>query len=134
MEVSKMTKKQTKDLNKMTLEELKQEIKNAEKAKEVIKSKGKEYCIVRTYSAGVFAGYYDRKTKGQEGTVLEARRLWYWDGANSLSQLANEGVKNPSNCKFAQIVPEVDLKQIIEIIPCSTKCRENIAKVPVWEK
>lgn len=96
--------------------------------------KGKEYCIVRTYSAGVFAGYYNRKTKGKEGTVFNARRIWYWDGANSLSQLANDGTKAPKNCKFAQEVAEVDLKEIIEVIPCTKKAKDSIQGVFVWEK
>jgi len=95
---------------------------------------GLEYCIVRTYSAGVFAGYFDRKVKGKEGTVFSARRIWYWDGANSLSQLANEGVKNPETCKFAQIVSEIDLREIIEVLPCTEKARLNIGEVKVWEK
>ena len=50
---------------------------------------GKEYCIVRTYSAGVFAGFINRKTTTKSGTVFDAKRIWYWVGANSLSQLAN---------------------------------------------
>ena len=49
--------------------------------------KGKKYVIVRTYSAGVFAGYLDSR-KGKEAVVLNARRIHYWDGAASLSQLA----------------------------------------------
>ena len=60
---------------------------------------GFEYCIVRTYSAGVFAGYI-KKEEGQEAIVLNARRLWYWSGASSLSQLAVDGVANPNDCKF----------------------------------
>ena len=96
--------------------------------------KGKEYCIVRTYSAGVFAGFIDRKVKGKENTLTNSRRIWYWEGAASLSQLANQGVKSPDKCKFAQIVLEVDLKEIIEVIPCTTKAKESIQGVPVWEK
>jgi hypothetical protein len=95
-------------------------------------TKGLEYCIVRTYSAGVFAGYFDRKTKGQEGTVFNARRLWYWDGANSLSELSVKGVSKPDNCKFAVEVSEVDLKQIVEILPCTENARLNIKLVKEW--
>ena len=51
------------------------------------KLKGKPYVIVRTYSAGVFAGYLESR-KGKEAVLLNSRRIWYWDGANSLSQLA----------------------------------------------
>ena len=96
--------------------------------------KGMEYCIVRTYSAGVFAGYYDRKNKGKEGTVHEARRIYYWDGAASLSQMANDGVKKPSNCKFSQVNAEVDLKEIIEVIPCSAVAKKIIEGVSVWQQ
>jgi len=94
--------------------------------------KGLDYCIVRTYSAGVFAGYYDRKIKGEEGTVFNARRLWYWDGANSLSELAVKGVKKPANCKFSVEVQEVDLKNIIEVLPCTEVSRNCIASVKEW--
>ena len=96
--------------------------------------KGLTYCIVRTYSAGVFAGYFNKNTKGREGIVYEARRLWYWSGANSLSELANEGVRKPQNCKFPAIVKEVILKEIIEVLPCSEKARLSIAGVKVWEQ
>jgi len=96
--------------------------------------KGLDYCIVRTYSAGVFAGYFDRKNKGQEATVFNARRLWYWDGANSLSQLAIDGVSKPQNCRFAIELKEVDLKNIIEVIPCTEKARLNIVSVKEWKQ
>ena len=46
--------------------------------------------IVRTYSAGVFAGTLARKD-GKEVELTNARRLWYWRGAASLSQLATVG-------------------------------------------
>jgi hypothetical protein len=95
---------------------------------------GKTYCIIRTYSAGVFAGFINRKILGKENTVYNARRIWYWAGAASLSQLANEGTKKPSDCKFAQIVSEVDLKEIIEVIPCTEQAKKNIEGVAVWQQ
>lgn len=42
------------------------------------------YKIVRTYSAGVFAGEIESRN-GREVVMKNARRLWYWDGAASLS-------------------------------------------------
>ena len=123
------------DLNKLSFGELQKEVRKLSEAKEVVKvPKGLSYCIVRTYSAGVFAGLFDRKTRGREGTVFDAIRIFYWDGAASLSQLANEGVKKPENCKFAQAVSEVDLKEIVEVIPCTKKAEENIKGVKTWEK
>ena len=93
-----------------------------------------DYCIVRTRSAGVFAGYLPDWNGEMSGTVLHARRLWYWSGAASLSQLAMEGVKSPENCKFAMAVPKVTLTEIIEVIGCTKAAFDNIKKVPVWKR
>jgi hypothetical protein len=94
-------------------------------------SKKAKYVIVRTYSAGVFAGTI-KSRKGQEVVLTNARRLWYWSGAASLSQLAVDGVSNPDSCKFPCEVKEVELLQVIEIIPCTEKARKSIADVKVW--
>ena len=93
---------------------------------------GMPYVIVRTRSAGVFAGYL-KSRNGQEVTLLCARRLWYWSGAASLSQLAVEGVSNPAKCKFPCEVPSVDLTESIEIIWASKTSQESIAGVPIWK-
>jgi len=93
----------------------------------------KEYVIVRTYSAGVFAGYI-KSRKGQEVVMTDARRLWYWDGAASLSQLAVEGTKKPQNCKFPVAVPSVTLLQVIEILPVSAAAEKSIRFVPEWKQ
>src|SRR4030042_2998727 len=85
---------------------------------------GMQYCIVRTYSAGVCAGYVESRT-GQEVTMRNARRLYYWDGAATLSQLAMEGGKAPQTCKFPQAVETVTLLQAIEIIPCTTQALKS---------
>ena len=93
---------------------------------------GLEYCIVRTHSAGVFAGYVERD--GEETTVYEARRLWYWSGAASLSQLAVDGVSSPGKCKFPVPVSRIELTNVIEVIPCTNKAKESIAEVKIWEQ
>jgi len=94
---------------------------------------GLEYCIVRTYSAGVFAGWYDRSTKGQEGTIYDARGIYYWEGACGLSQLAVDGTSKPQNCKFT-VKAEHDLKQIIQVLPCTEKAKASIEGVAIWKK
>src|SRR3990167_5760948 len=71
-----------------------------------------KYVIVRTYSAGVFAGYLEKRT-GKEVVVRKARKLWYWDGAATLAQLAMEGVSKPQNCKFPCEVDKVELLEAI---------------------
>ena len=90
------------------------------------------YCIVRTYSAGVFAGYIKNRI-GKEVLLVKARRIWYWDGACSLSQLAVDGTKKPGNCKFAVEVPEVILTESIEIIPCTECAKDSIQGVKEWK-
>ncbi len=91
-----------------------------------------EYVIVRTYSAGVFAGYLEKR-EGKEVVLKDARRLWYWKGAASLSQLSIDGVKYPDECKFPEAVPQVTLLEAIEILPVSKKAKASIASVPLWK-
>lgn len=91
-----------------------------------------QYVIVRTYSAGVFAGTLMKK-EGAEVELHNARRLWYWDGAASLSQLAEEGVSKPNNCKFPQEVAIVILINTIEILKVSDKAKESIKNVIIWK-
>ena len=91
------------------------------------------YVIVRTFSAGVFAGYLQSR-QGQEVILTRARRLWYWSGAASLSQLSVDGVKDPANCKFPCEVPSITLLQAIEILSVSANAQKSIAGVPVWQK
>jgi len=92
-----------------------------------------EYVLVRTYSAGVFVGYLEKR-EGQEVVLRQARRLWYWSGAASLSQLSIDGVSDPDNCKFPEAVDMVVLLEVIEILPVTDKAKESINQVPVWKK
>ena len=95
--------------------------------------KGLDYVIVRTYSAGAHAGYL-QKRKGKEVHLCDSRRLWYWDVAASLSQLAVDGTSKPQNCKFPCAVPQIILTEAIEIIPCTKKAQTSIEGVPIWSK
>ena len=90
------------------------------------------YVIVRTYSAGCFAGRLVKRD-GKEATIQQARRLWYWTGAASLSQLAQEGTSNPTQCKFPVAVAEITVTEAIEILRVTPKAQASIAAVPVWQ-
>lgn len=90
-----------------------------------------DYIICRTYSAGVFAGTLAARD-GREVTLHNARRIWYWSGAASLSELAVRGVKHPNACKFPIAVAEVVLLEAIELIPCTPEARASIESVPEW--
>ncbi len=92
---------------------------------------GMEYCMVRTYSAGVFAGYIESRD-GKEAVLRNARRIWRWAGATELCQLATEGTKSPDECKFPAPVDKVILTEVIEIIPIMEKAKRSIEAVPVW--
>lgn len=93
--------------------------------------------IIRADRAGVFFGTLKEKNDTPAGVevVLEnSRRLWYWDGAASLSQMATEGVKNPRDCKFTVVVPEHNVMQVIEIIPCAEEAVKSIEGVSIWKR
>lgn len=87
--------------------------------------------IIRADRAGVFFGEI-KERNGQEVVMRNCRRLWYWDGAASLSQLATEGTSKPSNCKFTVTVEEMTVFGVIEIIPCTETAIQSIEKVAVW--
>lgn len=95
-------------------------------------TKKQPYVIVRTYSAGVHAGTLIAK-KGKEVVLKNSRRLWYWAGAASLSELAVRGVSTPGACKFPAVVSEITLTEAIEIISCSKIAQKNISEVPEWK-
>lgn len=94
-------------------------------------TKKERFVIVRTYSAGVFFGILVSR-KGQEVVMKNARRVWYWKGAASLSQLAVEGTKCQSECKFPVAVPKIELTEAIEILDVTPFARKNLEAVPVW--
>ncbi len=95
---------------------------------------GMEYKIIRTYSAGVHAGFL-KEVEGDTVTLVQSRRLWRWDGAASLSQLAERGTSKPSECKFPCVVSgELRLNKWIEIIDVTKEAKESIESVEIWEE
>lgn len=93
--------------------------------------KGK-YVIVRGDRSGVFFGIFENRN-GQEVELKECRRIWYWDGACSISELALNGTARPENCKFTVTVDEILLIDAIEIISCTEKAIESIKSVKEWK-
>lgn len=91
--------------------------------------------IVRSESAGVFFGVIESHDK-TTGVVemRNARRVWYWSGAASLSQLAMDGTCKPKECKFPCVVPKITVAKVIEVIPCSDKAALSLCEVPVWKQ
>ena len=71
---------------------------------------------------------------GQEVTLHHARRIWYWDGAATLSQLSKDGTANPDGCKFTVYVDSITILDAVEIIPCTDKAIESIEGVKEWKQ
>lgn len=92
---------------------------------------GKKY-IVRCNKAGVFFGEIVNRN-GQEVKIKNVRRLWYWDGACSLSELAQKGTQKPNNCKFTVTINEIEVLDAIEIIECTDAAIKSIEGVKEWK-
>lgn len=91
-----------------------------------------KYVIVRGNRSGVFAGQLVSQD-GQKVELKDCRRLWYWDGAASISQIAKDGVKKPRSCKFTVTVDYIVILDAIEIIPTTDDAEKNIKAVPEWK-
>lgn len=89
-----------------------------------------KYAVVRTYSAGVHIGTIASQN-GKEISLTNARRLWSWKGAFTLSEIATKGPGNGS--KLSVEVPEISLTEAIEIIPTTEAAQTVIAGIPSYE-
>lgn len=86
-------------------------------------------CIVRTYSAGVWFGTIAQKD-GNEVIVTNARRLWRWWAAKSisLSGVALYGIKHDKSSITAP-VDQVWL-EAIELIPTTVVATQSLESAP----
>lgn len=84
-----------------------------------------EKVIIRTFSAGVWFGELSEKA-GKEVILKNARRMWRWHAAESisLSAVAVHGI----NQDKSQIAPAVDSiwLEAIEILPTSAKAAKTL--------
>jgi hypothetical protein len=91
-----------------------------------------EIWMVRTYSAGVFYGEIVKRD-GKEVEMHNARRVWFWKGAASLSQLAQSGTSCPNECKFPEPVTTLILTEVIEMIRITDNALNSLNSVPIWK-
>jgi len=94
---------------------------------------GMRYVLIRSRDSGVHAGYLKSRNSENSCTLVDARRIHYWDGAASLSQLAQDGVSKPENCRFAHTL-EVEVIGICEILTVTEKAKNIIEAVALWKK
>lgn len=94
--------------------------------------KNEQYYIVRANRAGVFFGKIKEKTD-KSVTMTEVRKLFYWNGACAVEEIALHGVKRPSDCKFTVTIEEMEIADPIQIIPCTKDAVKSIKDVIVWQ-
>ena len=87
--------------------------------------------LVRGIQSGVYFGELVSRNK-QEVEMKNVRNLWAWRGANTLLDLAENGAKNTSECRFSNNVNSIILTYICEIVPCSDNAIKNIESVEEW--
>ena len=107
-------------------------IRKDQVSKHVESVDGLPYVIIRTYSAGVHAGYL-KSRNGKEVELLNSRRFWQWYGSASLSQFAQSGTSNPGKCKFPEAVDRLILTEAIEVLYVTEKAKKTIDAVTIWK-
>jgi hypothetical protein len=89
--------------------------------------------MVRCTNAGVFAAQVKEvDLVTGVATLQNARRIHYWAGAASLSELATKGTAKPNSCQFPVAVDEMIVREVIELIPMTDRAVASINSVPVW--
>lgn len=96
-------------------------------------AKDYQYYLIRSSTAGVFAANLVGSQESNSLELRNARRIWYWEGAASLSEMSVRGVKNPENCKFPIAIESMRVFDVIEIIPCTKEAELSIKNVPEWK-
>lgn len=97
--------------------------------KEIFKDVIGKICIVRSYGAGV---YYGTVTAIDGSTVAaeNVRNIWSWEGANCLSQIANDGIRNG---KISQVVNSMVIFNVCQIIPMTDEAIRNLNNIREWK-
>lgn len=90
-----------------------------------------QHVILRSRDSGVWAGDLDALDATPAGFVArmtDARRIWSWEGANELSELARLG---PTGGKIAAPVA-VTVLGCCEVIATTEACRSALTGVAPW--
>ena len=92
--------------------------------------------IIRSYGAGVFFGTLNEvEIQGDKFIVelLNDRKLYYWDGACAVQEIADKGTLKARNCKFTVTVASQVISSVLEIIPCTEIAIKVIEGVKEWK-
>ena len=94
---------------------------------------GKPFVIVRSTTASPFFGYLEKEDDVNKTVVLvNARRIYEWHGAATLSQLAESGTTQPEKCKFPAPV-KVKISNVHELYYATEEARKNLEAVKIWK-
>ncbi len=95
---------------------------------------GKRFVIIRSYGAGVFAGYLAERDDDTRVVMLDqCIRMHRWTGC-SLTQVAQDGIAGTGENHFTRPLDGHEILQVIEILPASEKARLAIQGVTPWVK
>lgn len=86
-------------------------------------------CVVRSYDAGVYFGTVT-EIDGETVKIENVRNIWYWEGANCLSQVAIDGIKTG---KVSQTISSMILNRVCQIIPCTDKAIKSLEEIRIWK-
>lgn len=87
--------------------------------------------IIRADRSGVFFGELASRN-GREVELKDARRIWCWYGATTLSQVANSGLDQKKS-RVCEPVKSILILDAIEVIPCTDKAIANLEGAPEWK-
>ena len=102
-----------------------------EKTSSIYDSVMSKKVIIRTYSAGVHYGILN-KVDNDVVELLNARRIHYWNGANSLTDIALGGISDKVTSRITKKLPSIILQNVIEIIECTDVAIEDLDNFPEW--
>ena len=84
-----------------------------------------QFVVVRTLNAGVHAGeLVEHEPKDKVAVLANVRRIWSWDGANTLNEIALRGVAKTS--KVSEPAELNTLSDVIEVIRATDEARKNL--------
>ena len=84
-----------------------------------------QHVLLRTRNAGVHIGTLVSLSCG-DAVISGVRRLWYWKGAFSLSEVAAKGVEKKGT-RMALEIPTMQVNGVIEVIPTTEAARATFA-------
>jgi len=88
------------------------------------------FVIIRTYAAGVHVGYLkDFDAKNLCARLSKSRRIWRWEGAFTLSEIANNGIKDG---KLSDFIDDIIVTQVCEILPTSNTVEQQLNKFIIY--